>query len=105
MDEPVGTVAETGVRRGFPAKSQKRPLSVLPGTSCPLFEGEMFRKVIVKVFPVISNVADASTGTDPGPVPDPVKVMKAAAASNDTAAKSPANAMENFEYFITPSCQ
>jgi hypothetical protein len=84
MEEPEATVAETGISAGLtPSLNfQKKPLSVLPGTSVPLFDDDVFRKVIVIKSPVKSTNAEALTGTPPGPVPDPGKSTESAAALN-----------------------
>jgi hypothetical protein len=42
--------------------------------------GDVLLSVIVRLFPIMSNVADAVTGTAPGPVPEPVKVIGTASA-------------------------
>src|SRR3954453_5532930 len=89
--DPEPRTAENGVKVGFPVKSQNKPVRVLPDTSCPLFEGDVFRSVIVKSPPVMLKRADAATATPPGPVPAPAKVIAAAPASSDAAASRPAN--------------
>jgi hypothetical protein len=61
---------------------QKKPVSVLPGTSVPECANEVFRKVIVIKSPVKSTNADALTGTPPGPTPSPGKSPESAAAFN-----------------------
>ena len=80
IDDPGATLAETGVNAALLTEFQKRPVSVLPGTSCPELDAEVLVSVMVRVFPEMENLAEALTGTLPGPVPEPTKVTVSAEA-------------------------
>jgi hypothetical protein len=99
-------MAETGVSvRLIPfAKFQKKPVSVLPGTSCwPGCAGELFFKVIVKSLRLKSNVSEALTATPPGPVTGTLYyVLESAAAAFKAAVEASANKLLINNFFIYP---
>ena len=104
MVDPLATTAENGVSKVLLTEFQNSPLSVLPGTSAPLFYTEVLLIVLVSVLPVMSKRADALTGTPPGPVPAPVNVVETAMASPNAIDKTnnePATRCErmNFPFF------